>query len=336
MIAEQIVAKDSSLTAPPKTIWPEVSVIIVNFNGAWHLQRCLTALQAQTVAPGEIILVDNASTDGSREILAQFPKVRLLLQTENLGFARGNNLAIKEASATSEWIALLNADAFVAPTWLEVLQKATHEAPNVHAFGSKLLSAADPKRLDGVGDAYFISGRIWRKGHGQTATADTDQVREIFSPCAAAALYLRSALNAVGGFDEDYFCYVEDVDLGFRLRLAGYRCLLVPSAVAYHVGSGSSGGRRSDFAVYYGHRNLVWTYLKNMPGWLFWVCLPLHLVLNLMSLFLFFFRGQGRVILRAKWDAFRGLREIWQKRQTIQGGRRVAVLDILAVLQKGI
>jgi GT2 family glycosyltransferase len=102
--------------------------------------------------------------------------------------------------------------------------------------------------------------------HGTPASALKGSECEIFSPCAAAALYRRSALLEVGGFDEDFFCYVEDVDLGFRLRLAGYRCLYVPLSVAHHIGSGTTGGKNSDFSVYHGHRNLVWAFVKNMPG----------------------------------------------------------------------
>ncbi len=287
-----------------QNIWPKVTVIIVNWNGERFLDRCLSALQAQTVAPHEIILVDNASSDASLDIVRRFPSVRLLAQNENLGFARGNNLAIEAAAAESEWIALLNPDAFVEPHWLEALLSATHDYSDFDVFGSKLVNAADPAVLDGAGDAYHISGLVWRMGHGAAVSSFSEQVREVFSPCAAAALYRRSALLEVGGFDEVFFCYVEDVDLGFRLRLAGYRCLYVPSSVAHHVGSGTTGGQHSDFAVYHGHRNLVWTYVKDMPGVLFWVFLPLHLAMNLVVLVVFTLRGQGACYLRVELAQF--------------------------------
>ena len=103
-------------------------------------------------------------------------------------------------------------------------------------------------------------------GHGVPVSSVSEEVREVFSPCAAAALYRRSALVEIGGFDDDFFCYSEDVDLGFRLMLAGHSCLYVPTSVTHHVGSGTTGGQNSDFAVYHGHRNLVWTYVKDMPG----------------------------------------------------------------------
>jgi GT2 family glycosyltransferase len=312
------------------------TVIVVNWNGERFLDRCLAALLAQTVAPHEIILVDNASSDASLDIVRRFPSVRLLAQNENLGFARGNNLAIKAASAESEWIALLNPDAFPEPCWLEALLSAARDCPAFDVFGSKLVNAADPAGLDGAGDAYHISGRVWRIGHDAPVSSFSEQAREVFSPCAAAALYRRSALLEVGGFDEDYFCYVEDVDLGFRLRLAGYRCLYVPSSVAHHVGSGTTGGQHSDFAVYHGHRNLVWTYMKDMPGLLFWAFLPLHLAMNLATLLVFALRGQGAVMFRAKRDAVLGLPKMWNKRRQVQSNRVVSWRAILRVMAKGL
>jgi GT2 family glycosyltransferase len=311
-----------------------VSVIIVNWNGEPFLERCLTALLAQTIKPHEIILVDNASSDGSLEIARRYPSVKLLALDYNSGFARGNNLAIEAASSESEWIALINPDAFTEPRWLEELLLAAESNPEFDVFGSKLVNASDSSLLDGVGDAYHISGLVWRSGHGTPVF--TDSKREIFSPCAAAALYRNSAIREVGGFDEDYFCYVEDVDLGFRLRLAGYRCLNVPESVAHHVGSGTTGGQHSNFSVYHGHRNLVWTFVKNMPDVLFWLLLPLHVLLNLVSIILFAWRGQGKVILRAKRDALLGLPKIWRKRHAVQKNRVATVGEIWRMLDRRI
>ena len=298
------------------------------------LERCLSALMLQTVKPHEIILVDNASSDGSIEIVRRFPSVKLLALTENTGFARGNNFAIEAASKETDWIALLNPDAFAEPHWLEELLVAIDSNPEFDVFGSKLVNEADHSLLDGMGDAYHVSGRVWRIGCGKTMLAVPENAHEVFSPCAAAALYRRSAVREVGGFDEDYFCYVEDVDLGFRLRLAGYRCLYVPLSVAHHVGSGTTGGQHSDFSVYHGHRNLVWTFVKDVPGLLFWLLLPLHLVLNLVSIVWFAFRGQGRVVWRAKRDALLGLPKMWRKRRQIQKSRIASISDIWRVLDK--
>jgi GT2 family glycosyltransferase len=137
----------------------------------------------------------------------------------------------------------------------------------------------------------------------------------------------------VAGFDETYFSYFEDVDLSFRLRLIGKRCLYVPQAVVYHVGSAST-GKISDFVVYHGHRNLVWTYFKNMPGVLFWRYLPLHLLMNLFFMISFIFKGKGPAILRAKMDAIGRLPTIIRTRRQIQSSRKIPVNDIWQVMSK--
>jgi GT2 family glycosyltransferase len=233
------------------------------------------------------------------------------------------------------WIVLLNPDAFVEPEWLEELLLAAQRNPAFDVFGSKLINATLPTLLDGEGDSYHVSGLVWRTGHGMLATTQEENEREIFSPCAAAAMYRRSALLQLGGFDEDFFCYVEDVDLGFRLRLAGHRCLYVPKSVAHHVGSGTTGGQHSDFALYHGHRNLVWTFVKDMPGLLFWLLLPLHVSLSLASLVWFAMRhGRGGVIWRAKRDALKGVPNMWRKRQLIQKSRVASVVDIWQQIDK--
>ncbi|MDQ6967183.1 MAG: glycosyltransferase family 2 protein [Mariprofundaceae bacterium] len=312
-----------------------VSVIIVNWNGEKFLERCLAALMRQTIQPHEIILVDNASSDRSVEIVRRFPSVYLITLNDNTGFARGNNIAIETVSKESEWVVLLNPDAFAEPDWLKGLLEAAQANPGFDLFGSKLVNASIPALLDGAGDIYHFSGLVWRAGHGSAAPL-LESERAIFSPCAAAAMYRRSLLLELGGFDEDYFCYVEDVDLGFRFRLAGYRCLYVPKSVVHHVGSGTTGGQHSSFSMYHGHRNLVWTFVKDMPGILFWVLLPLHLLLNVFSLIRFTLRGKGGVIWRAKCDAVLGLPGAWRKRQIIQRLRRVSVFEIWSSLDKSV
>ena len=313
-----------------------VAVIIVSWNSWALLSRCLEALAAQTYRDFSITIIDNASSDEMPQtLLANYPKARLVHANKNLGFAAANNLGVQKHTGHSKWIALLNPDAFPEPRWLEALLAEAENSPGFDTFGSKLVNAAIPLLLDGVGDAYHLSGRVWREGGGLPVSSVTaENAHEVFSPCAAAALYRRSVLEKVSGFDEDFFCYVEDVDLGFRLRLMGYRCLYVPQSVAHHVGSGTTGGQHSDFSVYHGHRNLVWAFVKNMPGLLFWLLLPLHVALNLVSIVWFALRGQGRVILRAKWDAVLGLPKMWRKRQQIQAARVASISDIWRVLDK--
>lgn len=310
------------------------SVIIVNWHSEAMVAAALSALQGQSRAPERVVIVDNGSACAlplDRYTRGPLSVVRM---PGNEGFAAANNRAIFEAVDTP-WVALLNPDAVPEPDWLERLMEAAAAHPDVAAFGSRQVMGEDRTLIDGLGDIYHVSGAAWRDGHGQPAGPAMAAAGEIFAPCAAAALYRRDALVEAGGFDEDFFCYFEDVDLGFRLRLLGYRSRLVPQAVAYHVGGATTGGRRSDFSVYHGQRNLVWSYFKNMPWPYFWLYLPQHLLFNLMSVLLFALRGQGGVILRAKWNALRGLPRMLRKRRTIQAGRRARGTSVRAAMRAG-
>jgi len=148
----------------------KVSVIVVNWNGSYFLERCLLALRAQTLEPTEIIVVDNASTDNSIDIVRKFPEIQLIALDKNTGFAVANNMAINIASPHSDWIALMNPDAFADERWLEELLLAAKANPRFDIFGSKLVNATDPTLLDGAGDVYHMTGLVWRMGHGATAS----------------------------------------------------------------------------------------------------------------------------------------------------------------------
>jgi GT2 family glycosyltransferase len=321
------------VAAPPDLHAP-VAVIIVNWNSGELLARCLASVKAQTLPPREVVVVDNGSTDGSASGVEQiYPGVRVLRLPTNVGFASANNAAAA-AVPDAEWIALLNADAFAEPTWLAELMEATRTRPEFSFFASRLVSASAPDRLDGTGDVYYASGWASRRDHGRRAAATGLEVGEVFAPCAAAALYRKDAFVGAGGFDEAYFCYFEDVDLAFRLRLLGHRCLYVPKSVVQHLGSALT-GRHSDFTVYHGHRNLVWTYVKNMPSPLFLAYLPQHVLLNLVSFLWFGLRGQGGTILKAKWDALKGLPRVWRQRRALQRARRATAGEIRALIVRG-
>jgi GT2 family glycosyltransferase len=266
--------------------------------------------------------------------MAAFPlHVTAIRQTRNIGFAGANNQAL--ARCTTPLVVLLNPDAFPDPDWLEKMLAAASAYPECAMFGSRLVSSGNPEVLDGDGDQYHVSGIVWRAGYGFEFRA-AHFPWEVFSPCAAAAMYKTEVLCRAGGFDEDFFCYLEDVDLGFRLRLSGHHCLQVPDAVVRHMGSATSGGQQSDFAVYHGHRNLVWTFVKNMPEALFWIFLPLHLVTNLAAVFWYSGKGQARVILKAKKDAVFGLAHMWQKRKNIQRTKQVSQKEIYRVLDHSV
>lgn len=313
---------------------PNVAVVIINWNSGQFLERCLDALYEQTHRPNAVVIVDNASTDDSlKPVEEKYDEVEIVRLQTNIGFAAANNRAI-EMLSSSEWVALLNPDAFAAPTWLAEMLRVAQENPEYAFFGCRLLMADNQDILDGTGDVYHVAGLAWRRDHGKLARTMPRGDGEIFAPCAAAAIYKREVLVAVHGFDERFFCYFEDIDLGFRLRLAGYRCFYVSSAVVYHQGSGTT-GIRSDFSVYHGHRNLVWTYVKNMPGVMFWRYLPQHLWLNIVSIVWYVLNGKAAVILAAKRDALRRLPEMWRQRRTIQNLRRVSTAELRNVMETG-
>ena len=312
-----------------------VAILIVNWNSGDLLRRCLESVDHQRRRPDRVIVVDNASTDDSlsraRDLL---PDADLIKLDRNVGFARANNIAARTASRFDA-LALLNPDAFADPGWLEALVAAAEREPTAVAFASQMRLVDSPELLDGAGDSYHVSGRAWRNGHRTSSEAWPSSDAEVFAPCAAAALYRREAFEEVGGFDEQFFCYFEDVDLGFRLRLRGYRCVYVHSAVVLHVSSALS-GYRSDFAVYHGERNAVWTFVKNMPAPMLWRYLPQHLALNIASLVYYPFRGQGRVVLKAKLDALRGLGPVLKRRKLVQRTRRVDSASLVRAMQRGI
>lgn len=313
---------------------PLISVVIVTWNNAAHLAQCLSALSRQTVQGFEIILVDNGSADNGADGLdTRWTGLQLTVHRlpSNLGFAAANNIGSR--LARGKWIVLLNADAFPQPDWLEQLVKAAEDNPDFNFFASRQIQADTPNLLDGTGDVYHASGLAWRQHYNRPVRYYGLHSGEVFGACAAAAMYRREDFLEVGGFDESYFSYYEDVDLSFRLRLAGGRCLYVSDAVVHHVGSAST-GKTSDFTYYHVHRNLVWTFFKNMPAPLFWFFLPLHAVVNIyLSLYILIKEGRG-IVLKAKWDALRGLPAVLRKRKQAQSMRKAGLRDLYRVMEK--
>ena len=316
---------------PYQNFSPCFSIIILFWNSHKYIKKCLTSIQNQTFIDFEIILIDNGSIIGiDKELFLEFQNLNInyFLLEKNLGFAAANNFGASKARG--DYLVLLNSDAFPKSDWLDNVKTSIEKYPNSF-FASKLLMANDDSKLDGTGDVYHASGIVWRKNYEHKVRKVAENEVEVFSACAAAAVYPKYAFEEVGGFDEDYFAYVEDVDLGFRLRLAGYKCIFLPDAVVYHVGSGST-GKRSDFSVYYGQRNLVWTFIKDMPGVLFWILLPGHIVVNLLLIVLSIFRKQGRIVLQAKIDGLSHMIGIINKRRKIQKSRKVSIWEILKMI----
>jgi len=321
------------LPADPAPAPPAVSVLMVSYNSGDYLVEAVLALARQSWRDFEVIVVDNGSADGAAlraaAAVSADPRFRFDFAGENLGFAAGNNRAA--ARARGRWLATLNPDAIAETDWLERLLAEAERHADVAALGSLQVDALHPDRLDGAGDEYFAPGLPWRSGFGQPVTA-LPAISEVFAPCAAAALYRADLFRAAGGFDERFFCFIEDVDLGFKLRLMGYRCLQLGSARVHHVGGASSGGNESVFVRYHCVRNMVWCFLQNMPGPLLAALLPAHLLI----LALIWWRGSGKgdrpVVARATRDAWKALLPTLRTRRRNQRLRRASSLAIARAL----
>ncbi len=281
------------------------------------------------MADFECFIIDNGSTDGSIAALPKLDKRFEIIELgENTGFARANNIGAKRAR--TPWIACLNPDAFARTDWLEKLLAETERGPAVTMVGSTQIMALEGDVYDGAGDCYHVSGLAWRSKFGhKISESATLETCEIFAPCAAASLYHRETFLRLGGFDERFFCYHEDVDIGFRMRLDGGICVQSAAAIVDHVSSGIS-GRASDFSVYHGTRNRMWTFMKCMPALGLWLFFPAHIVLNLALLCWAMFRpGRFRPTARGVVDGIKGIGPIWKSRKDIHGARRIGLLGLM-------
>ncbi len=305
---------------------PHVSILIVAYKSAPHLPRLFGCLAAQSFQDFETILIDNASPDGTGpDAATQGLATQFVANKDNTGFAAANNQAARLAKGA--WLIMLNPDAFPASDWLEKLVIAHETYPSVTAFGSTQIMDEDISQLDGAGDVYHAFGIPFRGGHNNPLPAALSD-GQVFSPCAAAAMWRADVFRQLGGFEESFFCYCEDVDLGFRHRLNGGLVVQVADATVRHLGSASS-GRLSDFAVYHGTRNRLWTFVRNMPGGLFWLFLLPHILATLLLWGHTTWRGAGPAYGRGVRDGIKGLGRVWQDRKRIQAARTVHLADLL-------
>lgn len=303
----------------------DVSVIVVNYNGRPWLEGCLTATLAQLTGQHELIVVDNASSDDSLEFLrACFPAVRVLALDRNSGFAEGNNIGARVARG--RYIAFLNNDTIPQPGWLIGLRAPFDRDPSTAVTTSRILYLHDPSVVDSAGDGYLRAGGAFKRLHG-APSASAEQPGEAFGACGAACMFRKDVFLDLGGFDEDFFMVYEDVDISYRARLRGYRCMYAPNAIVHHAGSGTL-HRNSPLSVYYGQRNLEWTYLKNTPWPLLVRTFPSHVLYGCAALSAYGARGLLRPYLQAKWAAVKGLPAILRKRSKVQSGRLVSTRDL--------
>lgn len=238
------------------------SVVIPNWNGRRYLIDCLASLQQQTVSELEIIVVDNASTDGSQALINEgFPQVQLIALPENRGFTGACNIGI--AAAQGDIIALLNNDTEAQANWVQALADAFHSHPEVGMVASKMLLFDQRDHFHTAGDTFGTDGSAGNRGAWQKDVGQFEREEYVFGACGGAAAYRRSMLDEIGLLDDDFFFLLEDIDLAWRAQLAGYKVLYAPAAVVYHHLSASGGGVT---ASYYDGRNSIWVLAKNMPG----------------------------------------------------------------------
>ncbi len=308
---------------------PRVCVAIVTYDSGATIEACLRSLGAQTWRGFEVVVVDNGLTPGLKEMLKLTgAPTRLIEPGANLGFAAGNNRAAEAASADTDWLACLNPDAFADPGWLAAFVAAAARYPDCAAFASVQRMARAPETADGLGDCYHAFGIAWRGGYGRPLPESIAD-GEVFAACGAAAFYRLDAFRAAGGFDESYFAYVEDVDLGFRLRLAGHRCILIADARVDHVGGASA---PSGFAVRHGARNLLRTFVKDMPQPLFALMLPFHAAATIALLVNDWRKGRGGPHWAGLSEGLTGLRAAWASRRAVQTARRARLRDVARAL----
>ena len=299
-----------------------VSIIILNYNGLAWLEQCLPAAVAETAADCELIVVDNGSSDGSLEFLSTFGSaIRVVRLESNVGFAAGNNAGAR--LARGRYLAFLNNDAAPQPGWLATIRAALDADPSAGLAASCIVYLNDPAIVDSAGDGMTRFGGAFKHAHGRSV-AEAREAREVFGACGAACLIRRALFDDIGGFDEAYFAVHEDVDLSYRCQLLGYHCLYCPTAVVHHAGSGTM-GRISAPSVFWGQRNLEWTYVKNTPWPLLLLTLPGHVLYNLAATVYFARAGHLRTFLSAKWHAVRELPRVWRQRRDVQRRRRISL-----------
>lgn len=322
---------------------PKVSVIVLNYNGRDFINACLESIEAQTFRDFELLVVDNASVDGSWEEVQAWCEAHghvAVRNAENLGYSEGNNVGIRRARG--EYVLVLNNDTVTDPGWLAELMAAAEARPDYAMFASQIRSFDSPEVLDTIGIIVYRDGMS--RGLGRLEPADRySEACEVFAPSGCAGLYRRSALDMVGLFPADFFAYCEDMDLGMRIRLAGGRCWYVPTAVVYHHYSATA-GKYSPFKAYLVERNHLYLRVRLFPlGML--LASPLYALYRYALQAFSVFAGRGAagayaksapatglvgILLKAYLHALRHLPQLLRQRREIRRFRRVGAAEVSA------
>lgn len=327
----------SNVTASPSAISktvvtaqkpaPRASVIVVNHNGGEYLRQCLESLGPVCHHTDEIILVDNASTDGSVSGVPQaFPDVRLIRSPVNLGFGGGNNLGVRWASG--DYLAFLNPDTVVTPGWLTALVEALEADPTIGLATSQILLMGDPERINACGNDIHCTGLTLCRGMGLDHTTMPDST-EVSAVSGAAFLIRREVFESLGGFDEPFFLYMEDTDLSLRARLAGYRCVYVPTSVVYHRYTLRFGPRK----IFYQERNRYLMLLKALRWRTLLVLFPALLLAEVVTWGLVLLRERRRLTEKVWAYAWivQHWRDVVERRRQTQSIRRIRDRELIAL-----
>lgn len=252
----------------------KITIIIPNYNGKHFMEPCLASLDKQTCKDFRILVVDNASTDGSIEYMKEhYPDIRIIALDQNYGFSKAVNIGIRHSS--TPYVILLNNDTTVDPRFVDEMKKAIERSPRIFSVSSKMIQMYHPELIDSAGDLYTLIGWGVCRGTGRPVSNYT-KTDEIFSACAGASIYRRCVFSKIGYFDENHFAYLEDIDIGYRAKIYGYKNMYCPFALVRHVGSGTSGSKYNAFKVKLSARNNIYVNYKNMP--------LLFLILNFIPL----------------------------------------------------
>jgi GT2 family glycosyltransferase len=319
-----------------------ISVIVVNWNRRDLLRACLRSLAGQrTSHPLDVVVVDNGSDDGSPDmVLEEFSgdvavRVQLVRNPGNIGFCAANNQGF--AASESEFVALLNNDAEADSGWLEALATAFVDRRDVGMAASKILVHEDPRRIDKAGHLIYLDGQNRGRGTGEIDQGQYDRVEEVLWPDGCAAMYRREMLERIGGFDEDFFAYADDAELGLRARIAGWNCLYIPTAVVRHH-RGSTLGVRSVRRLALIERNRVLLAAKLFPWSLLWLNGAYYMA-RIVAGTWWALRGKGEAgrfpgisgkltvvmaLIRGDWQALKLLPRMLKKRRQLKSLRKLS------------
>jgi GT2 family glycosyltransferase len=320
-----------------------ISVVVVTWKRKELLRACLLSLARQERVAFEVIVVDNGSTDGSAEMAEREFGARVIRNSENRGFCAANNQGI--AAARGDFIALLNNDAEADPGWLAALSRACSRRPDVGMAASKVLVWEDPSRIDKVGHLIFPDGQNRGRGAGARDCGQFSREEEVLWPDGCAALYRKAMLDQIGGFDEDFFAYGDDAELGLRARIAGWTCIYTPEAVARHH-RGATLGRDSRRRLELIERNRLLLAIKLFPWSLLWLN-PVFFAVRLLAGVAMARRGAGdtahfpglagkwaiaRSLARGDWDALRLAPRMLRKRAALRAIRKLSPAEVRRLL----